>query len=63
MGAHSGVVPEKFGFFLIIMVSTPGKYWCFFFVKGAPQPSSLLCKPVMKMISFLVFPCNGAPVE
>jgi hypothetical protein len=22
-----------------------------------------LCNPVMKMIGFFVFPCNGAPVE
>jgi hypothetical protein len=42
----------------------------FFFVKGpaadatdAPQPWGLLCKPVMKIISFFVLPCNGAPVE
>ena len=47
--------------------------WCsfFFVVKGpaadatnAPQPSGLLCNPVMKMINFFfVFPSNGAPVE
>jgi hypothetical protein len=42
----------------------------FFVVKGpaadatdAPQTPGLLCNPVMKMISFFVFPCNGAPVE
>jgi hypothetical protein len=42
----------------------------FFVVKGpaadamdAPQPWSLLCNPVMKTISFFVFPCNRAPVE
>jgi hypothetical protein len=29
----------------------------------APQPYGLLCNPVIKMISFFVFPCNGAPVE
>jgi hypothetical protein len=30
----------------------------------APQPSGLLCNPVMKMIRFFfVFPSNGAPVE
>jgi hypothetical protein len=29
----------------------------------APQPCGLLCNPVMKMISFFVFPSNGAPVE
>jgi hypothetical protein len=29
----------------------------------APQPWGLLCNPVMKMISFFVFLCNGAPVE
>jgi hypothetical protein len=41
-----------------------------FFVKGpatdatgALQPWGLLCNPVMKMISFFVLPCNGAPVE
>jgi hypothetical protein len=42
----------------------------FFFVKGpaadatdTPQPWGLLCNPVVKMIIFLIFPCNGAPVE
>jgi hypothetical protein len=42
----------------------------FFVVKGpaadatdAPQPRGLLCNPVMKMISFFFFPCNGAQVE
>jgi hypothetical protein len=41
-----------------------------FVVKGpaadatdAPQPWCLLCNPVMKLTSFFVFPCNGAPVE
>jgi hypothetical protein len=29
----------------------------------APQPWGLLCNPVMRMISFFIFPCNGAPVE
>jgi hypothetical protein len=30
----------------------------------APQPSGLLCNPVMKMIIyFFFFPSNGAPVE
>jgi hypothetical protein len=28
----------------------------------APQPWGLLCNPVTKIISFFVFPCNGAPV-
>jgi hypothetical protein len=42
----------------------------FFVVKGpavdatnAPQPSGLLCNPVIKMIRFFVSTCNGAPVE
>jgi hypothetical protein len=42
----------------------------FFVAKGpaadatdAPQPWGLLLNPVMKMISFLVFPHNGVPVE
>jgi hypothetical protein len=46
----------------------------FFVVKGpaadatdAPQPEGLFCNPVMKMkrkmISFFIFPSNGAPVE
>jgi hypothetical protein len=29
----------------------------------APQPSGFLCNPTMKIISFFVFLCNGAPVE
>jgi hypothetical protein len=29
----------------------------------APQPWGLFCNPVMKMIIFSTFPCNGAPVE
>jgi hypothetical protein len=53
--------------------ATESKHWLFyyfFFVKGpaadatdAQQPWGLLCNPMMKMISFFVFPCNGAPVE
>ena len=51
------------------------KFSTFFFaVKGpaadatdAPQPQGLLCNPVMKIkrkiISFFIFPSNGAPVE
>jgi hypothetical protein len=46
------------------------RVYCFFLVKGpaadaadAPQPWDLLCNPVMKMISFFIFPCSGAPVE
>jgi hypothetical protein len=42
----------------------------FFVVKGpaadatdAPQPWDVLCNPVMNMISYFVFQCNGAPVE
>jgi hypothetical protein len=42
----------------------------FFVVKGpaadamnTPQPSGLLCNRVIKIISFYLFPCNGAPVE
>jgi hypothetical protein len=49
-------------------------FFCVFVVKGpaaeatdAPQPGGFLCNPVIrmkrKMISFFVFPCNGAPVE
>jgi hypothetical protein len=45
-------------------------YTIFFVMKGpaadatdAPQPWGLLCNPVMKMISFFVFPCHWAPVE
>jgi hypothetical protein len=29
----------------------------------ALQPWGLLCNPVMKMITFFLFPSNGAPVE
>jgi hypothetical protein len=29
----------------------------------APQPLGLLCNPMMKMIFFFVFPCNGAQME
>jgi hypothetical protein len=32
-------------------------------VTDAPQPWGLLCNPVMKMISFFLFPCNETPVE
>ena len=46
------------------------KICVFLVVKGpaadateAPQPSGLLCNPVMMIISFFVFTCNGAPVE
>jgi hypothetical protein len=56
-GSHSGV-------------SVTSVTVLFFVVKGpaadatdAPQPWGLLCNPVMKMISFFVFPCNGARVE
>jgi hypothetical protein len=42
----------------------------FYVVKGpaadatdVPQPRCLLCNPDMNMISFFVFPSNGAPVE
>jgi hypothetical protein len=39
----------------------------FLFIEGsaadAPQPWGLFCNPVMKIISFFVFPCNGAPVD
>jgi hypothetical protein len=29
----------------------------------APQSSGLLCNPVMKVIGFFIFACNGASVE
>jgi hypothetical protein len=51
-------------------IMLPNLSTLFFVEKGpaadatdAPQPWGLLCNPVLKMISFLVFPCSGAPVE
>jgi hypothetical protein len=31
--------------------------------RDAPQPWGLLCNPMMNISFFIVFPCNGAPVE
>jgi hypothetical protein len=47
------------------------KLWHYFFFGEGPRSRCygrtaalrLIVQPVMKMISFFVFPCNGAPVE
>jgi hypothetical protein len=47
-----------FFFLVVVVVKGPAAE-----ATDAPQPKDLLCNPVMKMIGFFVFPCNGAPVE